>query len=150
MKIINKFDGDFGFLSNFSPHSFRDGNGVLWRTNEHYYQAMKTIDMVERGKIWSAATPGMAKKIGQNVTMRSHWENLSVGCMYDGIEMKFRQNTDIQDLLKSTKDYQLIEGNNWHDNIWGDCHCSKCKNIIGKNLLGQVLMLIRRRYINGE
>lgn len=150
MKIIDKFEGDFGFLSNFSLHGFRDDSKVWWRTNEHYYQAMKTIDMVERGKIWSAETPGRAKRIGQTVTMRSHWKNLSVGYMYDGIKMKFRQNTEIQDLLKSTKDYQLIEGNNWHDNIWGDCYCPKCKNIKGTNLLGQVLMLVRRRYINGE
>jgi len=150
MKIIDKFEGDFDFLSNFSPHSFRDHAGVKWETNEHYYQAMKTVNMLERGKIWSAPTPGIAKRIGQNITMRYNWANVRVGCMFEGVGMKFEQNKDIKDLLISTKGYELIEGNNWHDNIWGDCDCPKCENITGKNLLGKVLMLVRRNYIDGE
>jgi len=70
--------------------------------------------------------------------------------MFEGVGMKFEQNKDIKDLLISTKGYELIEGNNWHDNIWGDCDCPKCENITGKNLLGKVLMLVRRNYIDGE
>jgi hypothetical protein len=36
-----------------------------------------------------------------------------------------------------------LEGNNWHDNTWGNCLCDKCKGIEGKNLLGNILMQVR-------
>lgn len=150
MKIINNFEGHFRFLSNFSLHGFRDDTGVLWRTNEHYYQAMKTVNMLERGKIWSAESPGRAKRFGQNVTLRDDWKDLRFAFMIDGVTKKFMQNEDIRELLISTKGYELIEGNNWHDNIWGDCDCPRCENIIGKNFLGKVLMIIRGGFIDGE
>lgn len=150
MKIIDNFDGDFRFLSNFSPHGFSDTLGVWWQTNEHFYQAMKTIDMVERGGIWSASTPGQAKKMGQTVTMRKSWNTLKFAVMNEGIIMKFMGNKDIRELLISTKGYKLIEGNAWHDNIWGNCICPKCENVRGNNYLGKVLEIIREGFINGE
>lgn len=149
-KIIVGFEGDFGFLSNFSPHKFRDEEGILWSTVEHYYQAMKTTDLVDQGRIWSATTPGRAKKIGQTVKMRNDWNDTKIIYMMDGISWKFLQNKDILELLMSTKGYNLVEGNVWHDNIWGDCECPKCENIPGKNWLGKILMEFREGFINGK
>ena len=48
-----------------------------------------------------------------------------------------------QEKLLSTKDRELIEGNFWHDNFWGDCSCKKCQDIEGGNRLGKLLMEIR-------
>ena len=148
MKEIRNFDGDFDWLSNFSQHAFRDEEGTLWRTVEHFYQAMKTADGIEQGKIWSALTPGQAKRMGQKVKMRNDWDHIKIEYMCDGVTWKFFQNKDIQKLLISTIDYKLIEGNNWHDNIWGDCTCSKCENKKGENLLGKILMIVREGFIN--
>jgi len=150
MKTIENFDGDFGFLSNFSPHKFRDEEGTLWQTVEHYYQAMKTTDLVDQGRIWSATTPGRAKKIGQTVTLRNDWKDKKFEYMFDAVSWKFLQNKDIMDLLIQTDGYKLVEGNHWHDNIWGDCKCSKCENIPGENWLGKVLIQLREGFINGE
>lgn len=150
MKTIENFDGDFGFLSNFSPHKFRDDEGALWQTVEHYYQAMKTDDLVDQGRIWSATTPGRAKKIGQTVNIRNDWKDKKFEYMMDGISWKFLQNKDIMELLISTKGYYLEEGNKWHDNIWGDCKCDKCEKIPGENWLGKILMELREGFINGE
>lgn len=45
--------------------------------------------------------------------------------------------------LLETGDAELIEGNYWHDNTWGQCYCPRCKNKIGENHLGKLLMKIR-------
>lgn len=147
MKEIRNFNGDFNFLSNFSPHDIIDKDGVTWKTVEHFYQAMKTTDADERGRIFNAFSPGQAKKIGQEVTLRTDWDTKKFDFMTEAVTLKFLLHKDIKELLISTEGYKLVEGNSWHDNIWGDCDCSKCKNIKGTNLLGQVLMLIRRRYL---
>jgi len=70
--------------------------------------------------------------------------------MFDAVSWKFLQNKDIMDLLIQTDGYKLVEGNHWHDNIWGDCKCSKCENIPGENWLGKVLIQLREGFINGE
>ena len=56
---------------------------------------------------------------------------------------KFTQNPSLKEQLLDTGDVELIEGNTWHDNYWGNCTCSKCSGIIGRNQLGKTLMNIR-------
>ena len=146
-RVIDKFDGDFGFLSNFSPHSFRASDDVKWLTVEHFYQAMKAVDMVDRGVIWSAGSPGEAKRLGQTVKLREDWDIDKFEIMQYAVDCKFEQNQHIQEKLMTLKDYTLIEGNHWHDNIWGDCKCDKCANILGQNWLGKLLMEIRDDYL---
>jgi len=63
--------------------------------------------------------------------------------MRSAVKAKFKQNSELLKLLIATKPHDLIEGNYWHDNIWGDCLCSRCKNIKGQNLLGKILMEVR-------
>ena len=59
------------------------------------------------------------------------------------VYMKFKQNADLANKLLATGDSELIEGNRWHDNVWGDCECSRCINRPGRNLLGKALMEVR-------
>jgi ribA/ribD-fused uncharacterized protein len=149
IKVIRSFKGDFEFLSNFSRHAFRDpSDGVLWRTNEHFYQANKTVSMIDRGRIWSASTPGKAKKLGSEVELRENWKFIKNQVMMMGLGLKFTQNEDIKKLLMSLDGYELVEGNMWHDNYWGDCLCVGCRNIEGKNMLGKYLMLMREMFFN--
>ena len=44
--MINCFDGEFAFLSNFYPSLIFDGN-IWFPTVEHYFQAAKTTNMEE-------------------------------------------------------------------------------------------------------
>jgi predicted NAD-dependent protein-ADP-ribosyltransferase YbiA (DUF1768 family) len=52
--------------------------------------------------------------------------------------------------LLDTGDEELVEGTTWHDNIWGNCSCPKCKNIPGQNRLGKLLMQIREEIKNSQ
>ena len=143
MNIINCFDGKYAFLSNFSysPITFR---GKTWSTVEHIFQAAKTLDENMREQIRLSPTPGKAKRMGKRVLLRPDWERIKKEVMLKSIRLKFRQNSELKEKLLNTKDAALVEGNTWHDNIWGDCRCYKCLNIKGNNLLGQILMQVRK------
>lgn len=139
--MIHEFDGKFAFLSNFYDSTFTH-DGITYSTNEHFFQAMKTLDIAEKKAIAAAATPGIAKRMGRKVKLRSDWEEVKVYFMRLGLTLKFQDPVLAQKLLE-TNDEELIEGNWWHDNEWGSCSCPKCANIPGRNLLGKLLMEVR-------
>ena len=147
--MINVFDGEFAFLSNFYPSPITDEQGITYPTVEHYFQAQKTLNMSERAAIADAETPGRAKRMGRNVTLRHDWEAIKIDVMRQGLEIKF-QDANLRAKLLETGSMPLVEGNTWHDNTYGDCSCIRCKNIIGKNILGKLLMDLRTELINQE
>lgn len=142
MNKIDCFDGDFAFLSNFYPSLIKE-DGLEYPTVEHYFQAMKTNDIYGRRLVAVASTPGKAKRIGRNLRLRRDWENIKYDVMKHAVHEKFLDATLRKQLL-STGDAYLEEGNTWHDNIWGNCHCEKCKDIQGTNWLGTILMEERK------
>jgi len=119
---------------------------MLWPTVEHYYQTMKTPDKVSQDKIWSCPTPSAAKKLSYEVEIWEDWDTKKDNVMLTALECKFDQNPELQKMLIDTGDAILIEGNTWHDNYWGNCECEKCKSKKGMNMLGKMLMYIRRGY----
>lgn len=141
-KVIDNFDEEYYFLSNFTYAPFVKNN-VTWDTVEHYFQAMKTTDLQQRKVIRLAGHPRFAKKFGRQVQLRSDWEQIKYNVMLNAVRAKFTQNIQFGDLLKATGSAFLEEGNWWHDNIWGNCACSKCKGVIGQNLLGKILIRVR-------
>lgn len=141
--MINDFHATgFGFLSNFAVGSIIH-NGKEWPTLEHWYQAQKCAYHSDYLDIRTAPTPGEAKRMGQKAILRDDWEFVCTSVMLDGVRMKFTQNRDLSDMLIHTGTQQLIEGNKWHDNFWGDCRCDKCRYIKGENWLGRILMQVR-------
>lgn len=145
MKVIDSFDGDFRFLSNFWFAEF-EFKGRKWQTSEHAYQAMKSLDPRYWGVVALAPTPVKAKKLGNIIKVREDWEKVKGEIMRDILIEKFTQNPELLKKLKATGDANLIEGNTWHDNTWGDCSCEKCRKIQGHNMLGNILMWIREAY----
>lgn len=139
---INKFDGEYAWLSNFYESPIVDEDGLTYPTVEHYFQAMKTLDMEERRKIAAAETPGQAKRYGRRVHLRYDWEVIKFDVMETGLRKKF-EDPILKEKLIATGDKKLIEGNYWHDNIWGSCYCGNCNNK-GANHLGRLLMKIRK------
>ena len=147
-KVIDSFNRDYAFLSNFyeSPIEFE---GIKYPTVEHYFQAMKTLNISERKNIAGAPTPGKAKQFGRSVWLRNDWEAIKDDVMLAGLRLKF-QIPEFRTELLNTEDAELIEGNFWHDNTWGDCVCDKCLDKPGENRLGKLLMKVRTELQEGK
>lgn len=141
MKMIDKFDGEFAFLSNFYPSAISDGY-TTFPTVEHYFQACKCEYMDDYDAIAAAPTPGQANRLGRQAVLRDDWEQNKLNVMETALRKKFAI-PELREKLLATGDAYLVEGNFWHDNTWGDCGCEKCKHTHGQNNLGKLLMKIR-------
>lgn len=162
--------GGDSFLSNF----FEVPGGVAYAderypTVEHAYQAAKTTDTEARKKIMDAPTPSRAKHLGRAVQLRVGWDRAKLDVMHVLLDRKFA-TPYMARLLIATAPTELIEGNYWHDNFWGDCRFSSRTGAIagarrqgcgqrkecerpGHNYLGELLMSVRcavqREYATG-
>lgn len=140
--MIDKFDGEYAFLSNFYPSSIFDSNdGFTYPTVEHFFQAKKSLILKEREMISKADTPGKAKRMGRKVQLRSDWEDIKLLVMEDALRRKFSK-ARFREALLATGDEELIEGNWWGDTFWGVCKG------VGENNLGKLLMKIREDFKN--
>ena len=142
--MINKFEGQYEFLSNFFP-SVIEYEGFEYPTVEHAFQAAKTLNLDKRLRIAELPTPGEAKRAGRALELRSDWDNVKLQVMEDCLREKFK-HTELLLKLIGTGDEFLMEGNYWHDNFWGSCSCEKCGGN-GQNQLGKLLMKIRDEYM---
>lgn len=147
--MINDFHKENYFLSNFfsSPLYY---DGILYPTVEHAFQAAKMVRVADRLAIQTAKSPNLAKRIGRHGLMRSDWEDVKVDVMRHCLQYKFLLDPELREMLRGTAPHQLVEGNTWHDNCWGDCSCPKCANKPGTNYLGKLLMEIRDKDMAGE
>lgn len=147
MSTIHEFQGPYRFLSNFYEglYPIRVGN-FEFKTAEHLYQAFKTEDLEEARMIEQLATPGEAKRAGRTLTLRADWEDIKDRAMEIAVSRKFLSDPELLPLLLKTGDATLVEGNKWHDNYWGECFCTKCEPLPKLNMLGQVLMALRKDF----
>ena len=147
--MINKFDGQYAFLSNFYNSTIFDKNNNLsYPTVEHAFQAAKAQTPEEAYNISIASTPGRAKRLGRHCKLRPNWEEIKNDVMLNLLRQKFADPI-LQKKLIDTMDEYLEEGNTWHDNYWGVCYCVNCEDTIGKNHLGKALMQVRSELRNG-
>ena len=131
MDRIDDFFGEYYFMSNFyNSEIFLDG--YSWSTVEHYFQAQKAfdIDKDQYDAIRTAKTPRWAKTLGKTGVMRDDWDKIKYFVMKKALNEKFAEDSKLCKMLLDTGNAELIEGNSWHDNIWGDCGCSKCKTLL--------------------
>lgn len=138
---IEFFDDEYSFLSNFYENPIKIDN-MIYSTNEHAFQACKSLKKEDKELIQSASSPNRAKFMGRHIELRDDWENIKDDLMYQICRKKF-ENPELKQKLLNTGDKILIEGNTWHDNHFGKCICSKCQYIPSDNKLGEILMKIR-------
>lgn len=138
---ITEFRGPTRWLSNFEYAEVLI-DGKTYATNEHYYQACKSTTEMGHERIRTCKTPAEAKKLGQQVILRSDWESIKDEVMLKGLRAKFAPGTLLAYKLLATKDRLLVEGNDWHDTHWGVCNCVKHQGA-GLNTLGRLLMQVR-------
>jgi hypothetical protein len=133
---------EYGEFSNFAPFPIRLKNRT-WPTTEHYFQAQKFAgtDDPHADAIRKAGSPMIAARMGRDRKrrLRRDWESAKVSVMREALAAKFDQHPHLRDLLLSTGDAKLVEHTD-HDDYWGDGGDGS-----GRNMLGQLLMEIRRR-----
>lgn len=146
--------GPYAFLSNFYPVDlkFNGGDGRVWPSVEHYYQAMKTLDPNHQEDIrlgyplgYTAAQdaekrepnlkPGEAKKKGQKVEKRKDWPSVKELFMMEALQVKFTV-PELRQKLLDTGTAELIEDSPT-DEYWG------LAGGRGQNRLGVLLMMVR-------
>lgn len=151
MRSIDTLTGEFEVLDNFSrllvPINVRRERVFYVEVG---YQALKTTDHAEFMKITETNDPREAKKLGQKVKINpKNWDLIKPGIMYSLLELKFYANPTMARILASTGKMKITEGNTWHDNYWGDCHCNNTSGVHpecldpGRNMLGKLLMRVR-------
>lgn len=140
--MIANFVKENAFLSNFYMKPF-EVNGVMWPSVEHYFQAMKTLDIDDRERIRTVATPSEAKRLGRKVTLREDWPIVKQSVMYTALLYKF-SDPELKQMLLETGHEYLMEGNTWGDIYWG------VHNGGGANMLGVLLMFVRSNILAGE
>lgn len=147
MKKINEFVGVYAPFSNFYVCDgifAYDGDGfeTLYSNNaEALFQAAKSLNPEDRLRI-AELPPNLAKRYGRAVALRGDWEQVKVEVMRKVVVAKFEAFPRLMDLLKSTGDAYIEEGNVWHDRIWGRCYC-------GGNQKKTVLVTEPARIISG-
>jgi len=140
--MINEFVGKYRFLSNFDDKEVTY-KGLTFLNSEACFQAQKSL--TETGKsVFTIMNPSDAKKLGRKVKLRKDWEKVKADIMLEIVRAKFSQNKDIAKKLLDTGDQDLTEGNTWHDNYFGVCSCDRCINETKRNVLGKVLMIVRK------
>lgn len=163
---VPEFRGRNAIFSNFyfTPMVVpRLGNKKFYYL-ENAYQAGKSLDKA----VWEEftdplLTPGQAKRKGGLLKLtRPLWDGIvrieeaatleemtpfKVAFMYELLQIKFVPSLNKRKLLGSMNG-TLVEGNFHHDNFWGNCLCSKCATIEGRNVLGKLLMRLRKSYIS--
>lgn len=134
---INRFRGEYFFLSNFYPCV----SGVLYDgdeypTSEHAYQAAKIEDRQGRESFTSGGSlgpnPMHAKRKGGKVKKRSDWDAMKVDVMLEVVRSKFARDCDLQEALLKTQNQHIVEGHTG-DKFWGGT----------RNHLGNILMRVR-------
>lgn len=150
--MIDRFENEFAFISNFYelPNPIAVGD-IIFDTNEHFFQAHKTLNLIDRVWIAYQTTPGAAKKAGskkgigtRKIQLREDWLTARFDVMLVGLVLKYMNNYGLAGRLMQTHPRTLVEGNWWHDNFWGNCTCENCVNIEGQNHLGLQSMQVRK------
>lgn len=151
--IIDKFFGDFRFLSNFYPspitvpiiydglnHKDEDAvrvHYITFPTVEHAYVACKVKSPEIQKFVATLDGAGAVKKYGRNIPLRDDWEQVKLNIMCMLVRKKFFTHDDLAYYLMQTNGVELIEGNTWGDTYWGVCKG------VGENNLGKILMALR-------
>lgn len=141
--MIKEFQGEFRWLSNFTPcHIHLDGRD--FSSVEHAYMSAKSDDTNWKDFCETERSAGLVKKRSRNIQLVDNWEDIRVDVMRECISQKF-ENPSLKEKLLSTGNIHIQEGNMWNDKFWGVC----LKTNKGQNILGKLIME-KRTQLLGE
>lgn len=130
----------YGCFSNFSPHGL-ELKGLWWKTAEHYFQAQKFVNTPHEAEIRLAKTSKQAAAMGRDRQrpLRGDWELVKDDVMREAVHQKFLTHQDIREILLGTGEEEIVE------NAPGDYYWGSGADGSGKNMLGIILMEVRRQ-----
>lgn len=150
---IRSFKGgsEFAFLSNmYKLENPITVSHIEYYSSENAYQASKFINLKTRFDI-SKMSPKESKAFAKSVfkdkqlqiehPLDTSFMNYRTQLMFNIVFRKFEANPELNELLQSTGNKTIIEGNGWGDDFWG----VSSKTGIGRNNLGIILMNVRER-----
>jgi ribA/ribD-fused uncharacterized protein len=119
---------------------------IAWPSTEHYYQAQKFLAAADRERIRSCNSAAEAFLLGQNLATErvGNWEDIKVAVMYKALKHKFKQHSDLKQVLLATGE-AVIKEKSLIDSFWGIGADGK-----GANLLGILLMELRAELNSSE
>ena len=123
----------YGCFSNFYPSPMIIDD-ISYKTNEHYFQSVKSLTPENQEKIRDAKSPNEAAKLGRKTDLRPDWESVKDEIMLKGCMHKFEQNEKQREVLLGTGDLMLVE-HTVNDKYWGDAGDGTGKNMLGKTLV---------------
>ena len=126
----------YGCFSNYYPSTMIIDD-ISYKTNEHYFQSLKSLIPEKQEKIRNAKSPNEAKLLGRKTDLRPDWESVKDEIMLKGCMHKFEQNKKQRKVLLGTGDLMLVE-HTVNDKYWGDAGDGT-----GKNMLGKILVKVR-------
>lgn len=139
--MIERFTGQYAFLSNFHYCTIITPDGWVWPSVEHAYQGAKCISDQDKIFILNLNTAGKAKRAGRSVACRSGWGEIKDDVMLALLYIKFGTILELKKKLLATGDEYLQEGNHWDDPYWGRVMVGG--RWVGENRLGKLLMEVR-------
>lgn len=146
-----------GVFSNFA-HSPFILDGIKWQNCEAafmFFKAKHFKDFKIAEKIKNETNPIKAKALGRAVSNFNdvEWEKVRYSYMYKINLVKYTQNSLFFETLMNTKELILVETNG-NDRVWGIGLYASDDRVLdqskwkGRNLLGNVLMDIRKYFFN--
>lgn len=119
-----------------------------------YHKAIVFLDIDSAQKIMMTDNVRKIKELGRKVKNFDErvWKYHRSDIVYEGNKAKFSQNEDLNQALLATKDTTLVEAAP-NDKIWGiglaadDTKAKKRETWEGKNLLGEILTILRMEFM---
>ena len=130
------------FMSNYEQLQFPiiDENRFEYWNSEGYYMSQRTESFAEKQYISEASLKGgQASRNARKLFKLEGDEEKRVQYMIKAVRAKFAANTYLAKKLLATGESEIIEKNYWKDTFFG----VDDKTLMGANILGKVLMLIR-------
>lgn len=137
----------YGALSILSPHAIVVRH-VTYPSVHHFFlcERFKGTGVEEEIRratsLWEVDR--QVRRGEANGLQREDWDRVKADVMLLGNYYKFKQNPDAQTVLQQTGQRPLVD-HTPTDSYWGDGADGK-----GKNLLGVVLMAVRKRIVHEE
>lgn len=145
--MIDSFDGEYRWLSNFWPCCIKDTQGNVYPTAEHAYQAMKYRDEKLRAWVREAPTPQEAVTRGcARPLQQPNWYKNRYEVMLKILRKKF-SIPELKQKLLATRSEEIqykskTAGTYWAISVrWNPTLQEKVST--GDNMLGKALMQVR-------